>query len=121
MARWFKFILAIGIGIAAGLVYSRAVSPENISHITPQSLRVDFKADYVLMVAEAYHAEGDLGAAQERLVALGDQAADRLVQDAILFAEPRYSVSDITLMRVLLRDLQALPAPAGSAFRGSGV
>lgn len=119
MARWIKFLIAIGIGVAVGLVYTRGINPGNTSGTTPQSLSVDYKTDYVLMVAEAYHAEGDLQAARERLAALGDQPADQIVLDAILFAEPRYQVSDVALMRALLRDLQTLPAATEGAYRES--
>lgn len=58
-SRRIGFILAIIAGVAAGLVYGWVIDPADASNTSLSSLRDDFKADYVLMVAENYATSGD--------------------------------------------------------------
>mgnify|MGYP001036312750 FL=1 len=58
--RLIGFTLAILLGIAAGLISGWLYFPSEISTTTPENLRADYKADYVLMVAEVYATDGDL-------------------------------------------------------------
>jgi hypothetical protein len=106
MSRWIGFILAILVGAAAGMLYGWVISPVEYVDTTPQTLRVDYKSDYVLMVAEAYSTERDLAIAVTRLAALGSDMPAEIVRQAILFAESQgYTDADVALMRSLGRDL----------------
>ncbi|HSL45503.1 MAG TPA: hypothetical protein VK897_18860, partial [Anaerolineales bacterium] len=67
MARRIGFIIAILIGLAGGLYYGWVVNPVNYVDTTIDTLRPDYQTDYVLMVAEAYHANLDLDLAARRL------------------------------------------------------
>lgn len=58
--RLIGFVLAILLGIAGGLVYGWVYFPARVSAASPQSLRADYKADYVLMVAELYATDSEL-------------------------------------------------------------
>ncbi|MGD9092950.1 MAG: hypothetical protein PVF74_08875 [Anaerolineales bacterium] len=118
MARWIRFILAILVGIAAGLFYGWMINPVKYVDTTPDSLRIDYQSDYVLMVAESYSAEGDLAMSVRRLALLGTAPPADTVQQAILFAESQgYTDADVALMQALYLDLQAwnpsveIPAP----------
>jgi hypothetical protein len=119
MSRWLLFIITIALGAAGGLYYGWVVNPVEYLDTYPSSMRADYKADYVLMVSEAYSAEGDLFLAMRRLSALGDATPEDSVNKALLFAisvNPPYSQSDLALMQKLLNDLQAstpaeTPAP----------
>jgi hypothetical protein len=112
MARWFLFFLTVCIGIAAGLFYGWVLSPVEYVDTSPDSLSIDYKADYVLMVAEAYQRERDLARAEARLEALGSGPLFATVQQAIRSAEAHdYVETDLALMRQLLDDL--LPAGNG--------
>ena len=51
MLRWFLFFLSIALGLAAGLYYGWVINPVEYVNTTPDTLRVDYQADYVLMVA----------------------------------------------------------------------
>lgn len=115
MSRWIGFILAILAGIAAGLFYGWRVNPVEYVDTTPDSLRVDYKSDYVLMVAEAYSVDNDLAQAVRRLTFLGNAPPSQSVREAILFAESHgYIDADIARMRRLGRDLDTfLPALQG--------
>lgn len=107
MTRWFLFILAILAGIAAGLFYAWKVNPVKIVDTTPETLRIDYKTDYVLMVAESYRSDRDLGLAQERLALLGSLPPGDIVQQAIQFAERNgYIAADLAQMQALTQALQ---------------
>ena len=113
MSRWIRFLIAIGIGAAIGLYYSWAVNPVQVVDTTPDSLRLDYRSDYVLMVAEIYQIEKNPEAAAARLGRLGQEPAPQIVQQAVIFAEQTGSPPlDINLL-VQLRDaLQTWnPAP----------
>ena len=112
MSRWIRFLLAIAIGAAGGLFYGWVGNPVKYVNTTPDTLRVDYKSDYVLMVAESYGADNDLALAARRLALLGDTPPMDTVREAVLFAERQgYVDSDVTLMRRLLSDLQTWTTP----------
>ena len=101
MSRWLRFFIVIILGIAAGLVYGWVISPVEYTDTPPESLRADFKTDYVLMVAEVFAKEGDLDQALSRLAFLGTASLE-IVQNAIVFAvENDYSGEDLLLLRDL--------------------
>lgn len=115
MGRWIRFLLAILLGIAGGLLYGWLLNPVKYVDTTPDSLRVDYKTDYALMVAEAYAAESDLPLAARRLALLGSQPPEEIVYQAILFAEREgYLDSDLELMRRLYTALQTFIPPQGT-------
>lgn len=99
------------------MFYGWVVSPVEYVDTTPETLRIDYKSDYVLMVAEAYSQEKDLAQAAQRLSYLGSDMPGQIVREAILFAESQgYTDSDVTLMRSLARDLETWnPIPQGQA------
>ncbi len=80
MSRWFRFFIAIGLGVALGLIYGWLINPVEFVDVTPGTLRVDYKSDYVLMVAEAYRAEQDAAMAARRLSVLGNNTPLELVR-----------------------------------------
>jgi hypothetical protein len=106
-SRWFWFCVAILAGIGLGLVYGWVLNPVKYVDTTPDSLSHDYKTDYILMVAEAYRADGNLDQVSRRLAFLGDDPPLKLVQDAILYAgEAKYSAADVELMVRLSQALQ---------------
>lgn len=72
MNRKIAFSLAIALGIVLGLLYGWVINPVEFVDNTPDTLREDYKADYVLMVAEAFKMDGDVDLALQRLALLGD-------------------------------------------------
>lgn len=116
MLRWFSFLLAVLVGIAAGLYYGWVINPVRHVDATPATLRSDYQADYVLMVAEAYQAERDPALAARRLALLGDTPPAELVHQAMIYAsQAAYPDTDLTLLSRLRSDLEtwdpALEAP----------
>lgn len=118
MSRWIKFLIAIGLGAAAGMYFGWVISPVEYVDAAPAALRVDYRADYVLMVAEVYAAEGDLNLAVQRLALLGDLPPAQVVAEAIAFGieKNNFVEPDLALLQQLAQDLQSwnpsLGAPA---------
>jgi len=106
LARWVSFLVVILVGVAAGLLVGWYILPVQYKDTTPGTLRVDFRSDYVLMVAEIYDQDKDFAQAVRRLVFLETALPGEVVRDAILFAEPRYADADLALLRSLYMDLQ---------------
>lgn len=102
MSRWVGFIAVILIGISLGLFYGLTVDPVAFVDTTPDSLREDYRADYVLMVAEVYQAERDAAAAMARLSFLGDEEALVLIQNVATFAaDVGYTAGDLDKLDAL--------------------
>jgi hypothetical protein len=107
MSRWIRFFIAILIGIAAGLAYAWYINPVKYVDTSPDTLRIDYKSDYVLMVAEAFSNEGDLPMAIRRLALLGNRPPIDVVREAILFAQGHgYADNDVAQMEALSTALQ---------------
>jgi hypothetical protein len=116
MPRWLPLLIAALIGIALGLIYGWAIDPVQFVDTTPETLRADYRADYVLMVAEAYHTEGDPAAAARRLAILGSLPPAQIAGQALQTGRMAgYSPADLALLDELTRAMQAYgPAPAGA-------
>ena len=107
MRRWIGFLIAIALGVVLGLLYGWVVNPVEYVDTTPDSLRMDFKTDYVLMVAEAYQMEDSLGLAARRLALLGDAPPAELIAQAVQSASQLgYSTLDLKIMQKLADDFQ---------------
>lgn len=113
MSRWIRFLLVLSLGLAAGLYYGWVANPVQLVDTTPGMLRADFKADYVLMVAEIYPVEGDLALAARRLALLGDAPPLQYANEALAYAtRAGFSPTDQGLLRTLRDALQTWnPAP----------
>jgi len=117
MSRWIRFLVAIAVGIALSLVYGWLINPVEYVDTSPDTLRIDYKTDYVLMVAEAFSKEGDLALVAYRLALLGDTSLVGLTQQAIHFAQKAgYNQNDIDLMQNLLNALRILYPNEGTPY-----
>jgi hypothetical protein len=106
--RWIFIFLALLIGIGAGLAYGWVIDPIKFYDLTPDTLRADYKTDYVLMTAEAYRLEQNPGTAARRLAIFGSQSPSAIAAEALDFARTNgFSDSDITLIRELVTAMQA--------------
>jgi len=113
MSRWVVALLLVTAGLGAGLAYGWLVAPVQYVDTTPSSLRADFRADYVLMVAERFHADHDAEGATRSLAIFGGQSASEACLEAIAFARVApYAGQDLLLLEELNRALQQLaPLP----------
>ena len=106
--RWLFMVLALLAGIAAGLAYGWILDPVDFYNLTPDTLRADYKADYVLMTAEAYRSEQDAGQAARRLAIFGSQSPVSIASSGLEYARLNdFSDADVVLMQELVTALQA--------------
>jgi hypothetical protein len=119
MRQWLLPLVLGIIGIAIGMVYGWIISPVEFVDTTPASLRADYRADYVLMVGESYHADRDAALAIKRLAILGAKPPATLAEDAYSAGQQAgFSQDDLALIQELRHALQAaqpVPTTAGSA------
>jgi hypothetical protein len=116
--RFFLFLMMIALGVGLGLLYGWVINPVKYEDTTPSMLSGDYKADYVLMVAEVYNQDQNLEQAARRLALLGGLPPARIVADANLIGRQLdYDVRDLALMDQLAQALQkaASTAPSPSA------
>ena len=107
MARWLRFLIAILVGLVIGLLYGWLISPVSYIDTSPNTLRIDYKTDYVLMVSESYQSEKDLEQAARRLAMLGGSSQIELIVQTTQFAQKAgYSEADVARMQALLSALQ---------------
>jgi hypothetical protein len=100
--------LGLILGLFSSLLYGWLVRPVEYVDTSPDTLREDFRTDYVLMVAESYRGEQDLELARIRLAALGPEAPVNYVADAIDYAaELGFSSLDIQLLAELADSLES--------------
>ncbi len=115
MARWVKFLIALIVGISAGLIYGLVINPVEYTNTSPDTLRIDYRADYVLMTAEVYHADQNLDAAARRLGMLGSDPPSQLADQALQFGlKAGYSAHDIQLLKDLTTALQVWSSGVGN-------
>ena len=108
-----RLVIGLVLGVATGLIYGWIISPVEYINTAPDSLRADYRTDYVLMVAQAYAVEDDLELAQKRLAALGPEPPSEATLQAIQFAaEHSFSQADIEALRQLALGLRSFPPPA---------
>ena len=116
-SRWIRFAIAIAVGIGLGLLVGWVIAPVKFVDTAPNTLRADYKADYVLMTAETYQADGNMGLVMQRLALLDQRPPLQIAQQALAYAiAVNYSAADINLLNHLIQALQtATPAPKGGS------
>lgn len=107
-SQWVFILLALIAGIGIGLAYGWFIDPVDYFDLTPDTLRTDYKADYVLMTAEAYRVEQDPGLAARRLAIFGSQSPSAIAADGLDYARANgFADSDIVLIQELVTAMQA--------------
>jgi hypothetical protein len=107
-SRWVFILLALLLGIGLGVGYGWYVDPVDFFDLTPDTLSADYKADYVLMTAEAYHIEQDPGLAARRLAIFGSQSPSSIAANGLEYARANgFTTADVALMQELVTALQA--------------
>jgi len=107
--RFIFFFLAILVGVGAGLAFGWTMMPPAAPKDAPlASLRADFKADLVLMVAEDFQTEPDSMRALTQLDRLDGGDPITLLGNSLQYAQAiGYPEEDLNLMRNLLNDIDA--------------
>jgi hypothetical protein len=122
MPRWLPPLLLTIIGIALGLFYGWIINPVKFVDTTPASLRADYRTDYVLMIAEAYHSDQNIELAVRRLAIFGGETPAVLAAQALeVGRQTNYSENDISMLQELTLAMQAyqpVSTPVGIAPEG---
>jgi hypothetical protein len=122
MSRWYKFFIVIALGLAAGLIYGWVISPVEYTNTTPDTLRADYRSDYVLMVAEVFHTDQNVDQAARRLGILGSEPPAKIAAQAldyarhtvpVSFREANFPASDLALLQSLVAALQTWQPASG--------
>jgi hypothetical protein len=104
--RYIFFFAAILAGLALGIIYGWVINPVVYRNTGMDTLRLDYKTDYVLMVAELYQSEGDLASALTRIAYIEASSPLAFVTTCIDYAEQHdYTREDIDLMWSLASDI----------------
>ena len=105
---WIFIVLALLVGVGIGIAYGWYVDPVDYFDTTPDTLRADYKADYVLMTAEAYQGERDPGRAARRLAIFGAKSSSAIAAEGLAYARSNgFSDAEIAIMQELVTALQA--------------
>ena len=109
-----KVAIAAALGIALGLVYGWVIDPIEYADVPPNTLREDYRADYVLMVAEAYQNEIDSETAARRLAVLGGESPALVTSSTLEYAKQNaFTENEIQALQNLLTAMQTYQ-PQGS-------
>jgi hypothetical protein len=115
-SKWIKIFVAALIGIALGLVYGWVIAPIEYIDITPNILREDYRADYVLMVAEAHQNEQDPETAARRLAILGSESPAEITASTLNYATNNgFTQDEILLLQGLLTAMQTYQPQGNNA------
>jgi len=115
-SNWITILIVTSIGIALGLIYGWVINPIQYTDITPNILREDYRADYVLMVAEAYQSEQDAETAARRLAILGSISPAQLVTSTLEYANNSgFTQNEISLLQELLTAMQTYQPQGATA------
>ncbi|HUG33185.1 MAG TPA: hypothetical protein VMJ90_00340 [Anaerolineales bacterium] len=106
--RRIVILLSLIAGIAMGLTYGWVLDPVDFFDLTPDTLRSDFKADYVLMVSEAYRANPDPALAARQLAIFGAGSPSSIAAQSLEYARLNgFDDADIAMMQDLVTAMQA--------------
>jgi hypothetical protein len=119
MRRALPVLTLVTLGVVLGLAYGWAVDPVTFRETTASALRADYRADYVLMVAETYHGQQNLELARRQLGIFGGDTPSQVCAQALVDARAAgFSAGDLTLLEVLCRQLNASkPTPSAEAIQ----
>ncbi len=107
--RLIWFGISILIGLVLGLMLGWGIKPLKYQNMQAETLREDYKVDYVLMVAEGYKTQGDINYSIAQLNKMEpDTKALRVAQDALLSARKiGYPLYDMESLGNLVTALEA--------------
>jgi len=104
MPRWIQTLLAILLGAIIGLLYGWKIAPVEYVDLAPNTLRADYRAEYMLVVAEAYQHNPDPDFLLRQLALLGNAPPAEIIQENLDNGE--YTPKEIEMLEELLRKIE---------------
>jgi len=102
-----KVAIAAILGIVLGLIYGWVIDPIEYTDVPPNILREDYRADYVLMIAEAYQNEIDSDTAARRLAVFGGESPALITSSTLEYAKQNnFTEDEIQTLQNLLTAMQ---------------
>lgn len=100
-------ILTLGAGL--GLIYGWVLDPVEYVNTSPETLRIDYRTDIVLMVSEIYSHDSSIQDALDRLSWVDDRNSARSVNECVNYAEQmNFSGQDISQLQNLYTAISVL-------------
>ena len=107
----YNLIFGLLVGLAASLYYAWEIAPVQYVDNSPQSLRGEYAHDYLLLVAQTYVVEQDIGRAHLRLATLAlEEPAQFVAERAEEMIAAGFNTADIRSMAVFAQALGATTA-----------
>lgn len=95
--RVFLILTILVMGVASGLTYGWLVDPVEYVDTSPDTMRIDYQTDIVLMVSDIYSKDLDLQGAFNRLSLLNSADVNQLVENCLDYAQQmNFSPQDIS-------------------------
>ena len=105
MPRWMQALLALILGLLAGLIYGWKIAPVEYIDLAPNALHTEYRTEYALMVAEAYQSEKDLDLAARRLALLGSAPPAEIIAESLENGD--YNQKEEDVLENLLKEIRA--------------
>ena len=100
--RQIGFMIAILVGLFAGLIIGWLLIKTPVRNASLDSLRGDYQADYVLMVAEKFAADQDLLTAAALLREISPSDTSSSIKEALILGQQLgYSQHELQLITLL--------------------
>jgi len=114
--NWY-LLTGVVLGIILGILFAWVISPVEYVDTAPESLKDEFKAQYRVLIASAYVANGDLVRAKARLELLGEADIYMIVAEQAqqMLAEGGSVEEAQALGRLALALGQEVPQPDNTA------
>ena len=107
---FLNLLFGLLLGLGLGLFYTWQIDPVKYTNVSPDTLRPDYKADYVVMIARAYSADGNLDLARTRLATLKTANPGQFVADtAAQLITSGAPADDLRALNTLATALGAVP------------
>lgn len=117
--RWISWT-AVGLllGVAVGLYVGWFAWPVAYSDANPAVLQTRYQQDYLLMIATAYEADGDLALAEQRLASMGENGRFLLLDTLLDMIVRQAPEADLVRLARLAQAL-GLSSPAVDRYAGA--
>jgi hypothetical protein len=108
-------VVGLALGFALGLGYAWVIQPGTFRGAEPSSLQPVYRGEYILLIASAYQATGNLESARTRLARfpeLTPDALSSLAQQVVAAGGPQDAARGLARLSVALRDQTPSPSVA---------